>query len=78
MALVGSIVALGLALAGIIVTAILLVSGWNALGEELLPGFRIDPPRLRSLALALLGVVLPILLLAAFTTYFAIWLLRMM
>ncbi len=71
-------VALGLALAGIIVTAILLVSGWNALGEELLPGFRIDPPRARSLALALLGVVLPILLLAAFTTYFAIWLLRMM
>ena len=71
-------VALGLALAGIIVTAILLVSGWNALGEELLPGFRIDPPRARSLALILLGVVLPILLLAAFTTYFAIWLLRMM
>ncbi len=71
-------VALGLALAGIIVTAILLVSGWNALGEELLPGFRIDPPRACSLALTLLGVVLPILLLAAFTTYFAISLLRMM
>ena len=78
MPLVGSMVALGLALTGIIVTAILLVSGWNALGEELLPGFRIDPPRARSLALTLLGVVLPILLLAAFTTYFAIWLLRMM
>ncbi len=74
----GSMVALGLALAGIIVTAILLVSGWNALSEELLPGFRIDPPRARSLALTLLGVVLPNLLLAAFTTYFAIWLLRMM
>ena len=71
-------VALGLALAGIIVTAILLVSGWHALGEELLPGFRIDPPRMRALALTLLGVVLPILLLAAFTTYFAIRLLRMM
>ena len=78
MRFVGSIIVFGLALVGIAFTALLLVSGWNALREEVMPGFRSNPPRARSLALTLLGVVLPILLIAAFTAYFAIWLLGMM
>ena len=73
--IVGWIVVLGLALLAIAFTALLLASGWNAVREELWPGFRMDPPRPRSLALTLLGVVLPVLLIAALTTYLAIWLL---
>ena len=78
MQLIAGVVVVALALVAIGFTAILLARGWNALREELAPGFRIDPPRPRSLILALLGVLLPVLLLAAFTTYFAIWLLRML
>ena len=63
-----------LALVSITFTALLLVSGWNALREELVPGFRSNPPRLRAVALTLLGVALPVLLTAALTGYFAIWL----
>ena len=72
---VGSVVAAGLALLAILFAAILLISGWHALRGELLPGFRIDPPRPRSVGLAVLGVLLPILLIAAFTAYLAAWLL---
>ena len=78
MTFVGSIIVFSLALVGIAFTALLLASGWNTLRDEVVPGFRSNPPRARSLALTFLGVVLPILLIAAFTAYFAIWLLGML
>ncbi len=63
------------ALLAITFTALMLVSAWNALREELVPGFRIDPPDLRSIGLALIGLVLPVALIAAFSAFCAIWLL---
>jgi hypothetical protein len=61
-----------MALVGIILAALLLASGWNALREEILPGFRMAPPGLRSLLLVLVGLLLPIGLLAVFSGYFAV------
>ena len=77
MVFVGGIIAFLLALAAIVFTAILLVSGWNALREEIFPNFRVSPPRPPTVALTLLGVVLPVVLIAAFTAYLAIWLIGM-
>jgi hypothetical protein len=75
MAIIGSIVLLVGALLAATFTALLLVSGWNAIREELVPGFRIDPPGPRSITLIAIGAVLPVVLIAAFITYFAIRLL---
>ena len=77
MTFLGAVIAFLLALTAIAFTAILLVSGWNALREEIMPNFRVAPPRPRTLGLALLGVVLPVVLTAAFTAYLAIWLIGM-
>ena len=78
MRIIGSIGAVGLSLLAIAFTASLFVSAWNALREEVAPGFRMDPPGPRSLVLTLCGVVLPILLLAALSTFLAISLLRIL
>jgi hypothetical protein len=72
MAVVGAVLAFGMALVGAVLTALLLASGWNALREEILPGFRIESPGLRSLALVLIGLLLPVGLLAVFSGYFAV------
>ena len=74
----GALVVIVLALVAIIFTALLLVSSWNALREELLPSFRIDPPGLRTIAMALIAIVLPVILTALFTGYLAIWVLGML
>jgi hypothetical protein len=74
----GAVVVVALALVAIIFTALLLASSWNALREELLPSFRIDPPGLRAIGVALVGLVLPVILLTLFTGYLAIWVLRML
>ena len=74
----GALVVVALALVAIIFTALLLVSSWNALREELLPNFRIDPPGLRAIGVALIAMVLPVILTALFTGYLAIWVLGML
>ena len=74
----GALVVAGLALVAIIFTALLLVSSWNALREELLPNFRIDRPGVRAIGIALAGLVLPVILTALFTGYLAIWVLGML
>jgi hypothetical protein len=74
----GAVVVVALALVAIIFTALLLASSWNALREELLPSFRIDPPGLRAIGMALVGLVLPVILLTLFTGHLAIWVLRML
>jgi hypothetical protein len=74
----GALVVVALALVAIIFTALLLASSWNALREELLPSFRIDPPGLRAICVTLFGMVLPVILTALFTGYLAIWVLRML
>jgi hypothetical protein len=71
----GVLVVVALALVAIIFTALLLVSSWNGIREELLPTFRIDPPGLRAIGMALIGMVLPVILTALFTGYLAIWVL---
>ncbi len=73
----GILAALAIALLAMTFTALLLVSAWNAFRDELTPGFRIARPGARSLLLTLLGLLLPLALIAAFTTYLAIWLLGM-
>lgn len=69
----GTIVMGVLALIALVFTALLLVSAWYGAREELLPGFRIAPPGPGGLGLALIGMLLPVLLLALFTGYLAVW-----
>ena len=71
MAVVGSILVLAAALLALGVAGLTLWSGWSAFRDELLPGFRTVPPRPRSLILTVLGVVLPLFAIAAFTLYLA-------
>jgi len=76
-AIVGIVSTFALVLFVIAFTALLLVSGWNGLREELIPGFHIKPPSSRTVFLTFLGVALPLLLLAAFTTFLAVSMLGM-
>lgn len=69
----GTIVMGLLALIALVFTALLLVSAWHGVREELLPGFRSAPPGPVSLGLALIGILLPALLIALFTGYLAVW-----
>ncbi len=68
----GAIVVAALALVALVFTALLLVSSWNAIHEELLPNFRIDPPGPRALGMTLVGMILPVMLIALFTGYLAV------
>lgn len=77
MAVIGSLGALVLALIVLGVGGLTLWSGWQAFRDELGPGFRISPPGARSIGLTLLGVVLPVLMIALFTVYLALVLVRL-
>ena len=78
MSIGGSILVLGLALVAVVFTALLLTSAANGLREELWPGSRRAPPSPRTIALALFGAVLPVLLIAVLTAFLAAWLLGML
>lgn len=69
----GALVMGVLALIALVFTALLLVSAWSGVRDELLPGFRSDPPGPGSLSLALIGMLLPVLLIVLFTGYLAVW-----
>jgi hypothetical protein len=55
---------------------VVLWSGWHAYRGEMKPGFKVSPPGPRSISLSLIGVAIPILLIAVFTIYLAIMLVR--
>lgn len=67
-----------LALIALVFTALLLVSAWSAMREELLPTFRIDPPSPSGLALALIGMLLPVMLIILFTGSLAAWIIGLL
>lgn len=71
MGVLSSILMLGAALVSLFVAGLTLWSGWQAFHDELLPGFRTVPPRPRSVVLTVLGFVLPLAAIAAFTLYLA-------
>jgi hypothetical protein len=77
MAIVGFILILGAVALAVAVAIITLWSGWRTFRDELLPGFRPVPPSPRSIALTVVGVVLPLLVIAVFTIYLAVTLLRL-
>lgn len=76
MAIIGALGVFVLAVAVLLVGGITLWSGWRALRDELRPGFITRPPGARSLSLTALGVVLPVLMIVAFTLYTALALLQ--
>lgn len=67
MAFIGIIGVIVLAVVVLSVALLTLWSGWRAYRDELRPGFRSNPPGVRSIALTLVGVVVPVLVIAAFT-----------
>lgn len=77
MVVVGVLGVAVLAMIALAVAGVTLWSGWRAAQDELLPGFKTRPPGARSLSLTLLGVVLPVLVIAAFTLYLTIALLQL-
>jgi hypothetical protein len=72
--ILGAVILAVLALIALCFTALLLVSGWNGVRDELVRGFRIDPPGLRGLGLAAIGMLLPVASIAILTGYLAVWL----
>lgn len=77
MTIIGAILVWGAALLAVAVAAVTLWSGWRALRDEVLPGFRTRPPGPRSIVLTLVGVLLPLGAIGAFTLYLAAVLLRL-
>lgn len=67
-----------LALVALAFAVLLLISGWNGMREELLPSFRIDPPGPRTLSITLIGIVLPVILIALFCGYLALRLIELL
>ena len=65
MAIIGALITLGAALAFLAVGALTLFGGANATQRQVLPGFRPDQPSAVERTLSLLGVWVPILLIAA-------------
>ncbi len=76
MAFIGFLLALGIAALAVVIAGVTLWSGWRALDEEIRPNFKTSPPGPRSIVLTFIGVVLPLLMIAAFTLYLAVWVLR--
>jgi hypothetical protein len=77
MIILGFLAALILAAIALGASGLMLWSGWLAYRGELQPGFRADPPGPRSITLTLLGVAIPVVLIAIFTLYLAIALVQM-
>jgi heme/copper-type cytochrome/quinol oxidase subunit 2 len=67
MVFIGIVGVVVLAVVVLAVAIVTLWSGWRAYRDELQPGFRSNPPGPRSIVLTVLGVVLPVLVIAAFT-----------
>jgi hypothetical protein len=65
MAIIGALITLGGAIAFLAVGALTLFGGANATQRQVLPGFRPDRPGPTERALTLLGVWVPILMIAA-------------
>ena len=76
MAIIGVILVLGFAVVAVAVAGLMLWSGWLALKDEVLPGFKTVRPGPGAIALTVIGVILPIVLIAAFTLYLGIWLVQ--
>ena len=76
MTIIGVVLVLGLAVMALGGAGLMLWSGWLALRDELLPGFKMVRPGPGSIALTLIGVVAPILIIGAFILYLAAWLVR--
>jgi len=74
--IIGVLLVLGLAVVALGAAGLMLWSGWLALRDELLPGFKVSRPGPGSIALTLIGVIAPILIIGAFIVYLAIWLVR--
>ncbi len=72
MVITGMLLALAAAGLSVALAAVTLWSGWLALRDELLPGFRTVPPRPRSILLTGIAVLLPICAIALFTLYLAV------
>jgi hypothetical protein len=64
MVIIGALIALGSAVAFVVVGALALFGGARATQEQVVPGFRPDQPGPLERALTLLGVWGPVLLLA--------------
>ena len=65
MAIIGVLIALGAAIAFLVVGALSLFGGARATSDQIVPGFRPDRPGPLERGLALLGVWGPVLLIAA-------------
>jgi hypothetical protein len=76
MTIIGVLLVLGLAVGAIGAAGLMLWSGWLALRDEVLPGFKSVRPGPGSIALTLIGVVGPIIVIAVFILYLAIWMVR--
>ena len=64
MLIIGALITLGAAIAFLAVGALALFGGANATQQQVVPGFRPDRPSPAERALTLLGVWVPILLIA--------------
>jgi hypothetical protein len=64
------LIAFGFAAALIVVAALLVIGGAQALREELLPGFRSRPPGVFEAALTLLAAYAPLAVLVVFAALF--------
>ena len=76
MAIIGALIALGAAVAFLVVGALSLFGGARATQDQVLPGFRPDRPGGVERALTLLGVWGPVLLIAALCLLAAIQIFR--
>ena len=65
MAIIGALIALGAAIAFLVIGALSLFGGARATSDQVVPGFRPDRPGGLERALTLLGVWGPVLLIAA-------------
>jgi hypothetical protein len=76
MVIIGALITLGAALAFLGVGALALFGGANATQQQVVPGFRPDRPSAAERALTLLGVWVPILLIATLCLLAAIKMLQ--
>jgi uncharacterized membrane protein YecN with MAPEG domain len=73
----GIVFLVGGAVLALLVAGVTLWSGWRATQDELRPGFKTSPPRSSGLVLTLIGVIVPILIIGAFTIWLSIVLLQL-
>lgn len=76
MTIIGAVLNLGFAAIAVAAAAVVLWSGWLALRDEIRPGFKSVRPGPGGIVLTLIGVVFPVVMIALFTLYLAIWLIN--